>query len=424
MRAASTGRIAAGRRAPAPSARPCSRWPEQHDRATCADASARPSSLPCRPMDERVLAERLITYDTSTPDGLRAAAGFVKGWLEARDIDVARPRLRGPAGRHWPTSAPTRRAPTVILHGHLDVVPATREQFEPRVEGDRLIGRGAYDMKGALAAMMCAVRDAADQDRGARALRLRRPTRSPRTSSTARPTRSSRGPARRLRDHRRAHRPAHRRPGQGRARDPRRGGRARPPTARRRGSATTRSSRPTTRSGASRPCRSAASPPTSSTGPRSTSRASSGGDAFNKVPDALHVDVDIRYLPDQDPGEILAEIRAIADVRDRQDVHRARRRSSRATQPVRPRAARRGRRGSIEGEALSVGRDGASDADLVPRGRHPGGRVRPDRRRPPRPDGVGLDRSLERYRQALGDFIARLPAWLENASRQPARRGR
>ena len=34
-------------------------------------------------MDERVLAERLITYDTSTRDGLRAAVGFVKGWLEA-----------------------------------------------------------------------------------------------------------------------------------------------------------------------------------------------------------------------------------------------------------------------------------------------------------------------------------------------------
>ena len=39
-------------------------------------------------MDERVLAERLIAADTSTLDGLRSAAGFVKGWLEARDIEV------------------------------------------------------------------------------------------------------------------------------------------------------------------------------------------------------------------------------------------------------------------------------------------------------------------------------------------------
>ena len=61
----------------------------------------------------------------------------------------------------------------MILHGHLDVVPAHAEQFEPRIEGDRLIGRGAYDMKGALAAMMCAVHDAAAQDARPRALRLR-----------------------------------------------------------------------------------------------------------------------------------------------------------------------------------------------------------------------------------------------------------
>ncbi|HTU14816.1 MAG TPA: M20/M25/M40 family metallo-hydrolase [Solirubrobacterales bacterium] len=47
--------------------------------------------------------------------------------------------------------------PALILHGHMDVVPAEPHQFEPRVEGDRLIGRGAYDMKAALAAMMLAL---------------------------------------------------------------------------------------------------------------------------------------------------------------------------------------------------------------------------------------------------------------------------
>ena len=37
---------------------------------------------------ERILAERLIGYETSRPDELVAAAGFVKGWLESRDIEV------------------------------------------------------------------------------------------------------------------------------------------------------------------------------------------------------------------------------------------------------------------------------------------------------------------------------------------------
>src|SRR5436190_10428736 len=114
-------------------------------------------------MDERVLCERLITYDTSTVDGIKSAAGFVKGWLEARDIDI-----RTETNNGLPVLAATVGAgegPEVVLHGHLDVVPGAPEQYEPRVDGDRLFGRGAYDMKGGLAAMMCATNDLMTQDR-------------------------------------------------------------------------------------------------------------------------------------------------------------------------------------------------------------------------------------------------------------------
>jgi succinyl-diaminopimelate desuccinylase len=94
---------------------------------------------------------------------MQAAAGFVKGWLEARDVEVigaqhnGRPLLTATVG---PDSGPT-----IVLHGHLDVVPGREEQFEPRIDGDRLYGRGAYDMKGGLASMICALRDVAAQDR-------------------------------------------------------------------------------------------------------------------------------------------------------------------------------------------------------------------------------------------------------------------
>ena len=104
-------------------------------------------------MNELVaLAERLISYDTSKPDPVHEAAGFIKGWLEARGIE---------ARQDWVQELPVtfaevgpEDAPCVVLHGHIDVVPGHPDQFEARTEGDRLIGRGAYDMKGALAAML------------------------------------------------------------------------------------------------------------------------------------------------------------------------------------------------------------------------------------------------------------------------------
>src|SRR6478609_7222369 len=47
-------------------------------------------------VDERILAERLISYDTSRAEELVAAAGFVKGWLESRSQ-----RAAGAGGRGW-----------------------------------------------------------------------------------------------------------------------------------------------------------------------------------------------------------------------------------------------------------------------------------------------------------------------------------
>ncbi len=113
-------------------------------------------------MDEVALAERLITFDTSNEDGIRLAAEFVGGWLESREISVESGTARGlPVTR---AEVGPDDAPTLVLHGHLDVVPALSGQFEPRIEGDRLYGRGAYDMKAALAAMMLVCDELRNQD--------------------------------------------------------------------------------------------------------------------------------------------------------------------------------------------------------------------------------------------------------------------
>ena len=139
-----------------------------------------------------------------------------------------------------------------------------------------------------------------------------------------------------------------------------------------------------------------------------------GGDAPNKVPEECAMDVDIRYLPEQDPGELLAQIRAIPD------VHVAR---SFIWPPARvsPRnpyvlalcqAASR----LTDGESMSVGRDGASDAvafqkagvPAVEFGPSGGGHHGPD-------EWVSID-SLARYRRALGDFARSVPTLGSRAS--------
>jgi succinyl-diaminopimelate desuccinylase len=47
-----------------------------------------------------------------------------------------------------------------------------------------------------------------------------------------------------------------------------------------------------------------------------------GGDALNKVPDRCVTDIDIRYLPGQDPETIQHEIASIGDVEVRRVFHR------------------------------------------------------------------------------------------------------
>lgn len=359
-------------------------------------------------MDERVLAERLITYDTSTRDGICSAGAFVKGWLEARDLAV-----RGIDHDGLPVilaDVGPEHGPTVILHGHLDVVPARAGQFEPRIEGDRLIGRGAYDMKGGLAAMMCALRDVADQDR----VRVRFVCVPDEEAEEV----EERSTDALVRDGFRGDFAI-----TGEPTDMHIGVEAKGVLAMRAEVSGTAAHGSTPWLGdnavlkAYEAFRRIETLPFSRESSELFDRPSinlariEGGDVFNKVPDRCVIDVDVRYLPGQDPGEILAQVRAIPDLEVTHTFTRVP-----ATVPRNDPfvlALRHAVQGVASGEALSVGRDGASDAvsfleagiPAVEFGPHGAGHHGPD-------EWVSIG-SLARYRQALTEFVRSLPAQLD-----------
>ena len=164
--------------------------------------------------------------------------------------------------------------------------------------------------------------------------------------------------------------------------------RAAPRTARRRGWATTRSCARSTCSAPSKSLPFASQSSELFDRPSINLGRILGGDALNKVPDTCFIDVDIRYLPEQDPDAILDEVRTIPGAEVVSTFKRppaiGRPRLDLRARALRRRGAAPRRRGDERRPRRRLRRR------LLPARRHPGGRVRPRRRRPPRPRRVGL----------------------------------
>ena len=122
-------------------------------------ANTRPD-IHLRPLE---LTQNLIHFNTTNPPGDEAACiSYVEGLLKDAGLettivarDPTRPnliaRLKGRG-----------EAPTILLHGHVDVVTTANQDWQHDPFGGDIVdgylwGRGALDMKGAVAMMICAV---------------------------------------------------------------------------------------------------------------------------------------------------------------------------------------------------------------------------------------------------------------------------
>jgi acetylornithine deacetylase len=111
----------------------------------------------------------LVAIDSTNPDlvpggvGEAAIARFVAGWLTAAGLETEIHDL-GPARANVvATVRGSGGGRSLMLNAHMDVVGAggMAEPWTPRIENGRLYGRGAFDMKASLAAIMLAAREAA-----------------------------------------------------------------------------------------------------------------------------------------------------------------------------------------------------------------------------------------------------------------------
>jgi acetylornithine deacetylase len=121
------------------------------------------------PLDRASILETLqllISTPSVNPDlapnegtGEVKIAGVIRDWFMERGIESwleeAAPGRPNAVARIGSGSSPT-----LVLCAHIDTVSTsgmTIAPFDPRVEGNRVYGRGSYDMKGGAAAILCAL---------------------------------------------------------------------------------------------------------------------------------------------------------------------------------------------------------------------------------------------------------------------------
>lgn len=113
----------------------------------------------------REVVSELVSRETENPPGNEAAAAtFIRDWFAEHDVDAElveepdadRPQVAARVGDG---------DPTVVLNGHIDVVPAghdenwSHEPYGAEVVDDVLYGRGSADMKTGVALAMIATVD-------------------------------------------------------------------------------------------------------------------------------------------------------------------------------------------------------------------------------------------------------------------------
>jgi acetylornithine deacetylase len=110
------------------------------------------------------LLRQLVAIDSVNPDLVPGGAGegniarFVAQWLERAGLEVVRDEVVPGRPNVIGLARGSGGGRSLLLNAHMDTVGVTgmARPHDPYIEGNRLYGRGTYDMKGGLAAIMAA----------------------------------------------------------------------------------------------------------------------------------------------------------------------------------------------------------------------------------------------------------------------------
>lgn len=114
--------------------------------------------------DAASLLSELVAIDSMNPELVSGAAGeaelsrFVAGWCTRAGLEVQIQEVASGRTNVVAIARGSGGGRSLMLNAHMDTVGVEGMDgpFAPRVAGNRLYGRGAYDMKGGLAAIMLA----------------------------------------------------------------------------------------------------------------------------------------------------------------------------------------------------------------------------------------------------------------------------
>ena len=113
-------------------------------------------------MDPRALTRELLAFNTINPPGMeRACARHLGRLLEGAGFSLAYHEFAESRTSLIARIGGDGEKPPLCFTGHIDTVPLgaarwSRDAFAGETDGDRLYGRGSTDMKGGIAAFVCA----------------------------------------------------------------------------------------------------------------------------------------------------------------------------------------------------------------------------------------------------------------------------